>query len=113
MPEEPKSPATVASAEPTPVALRDYYEGRTPLKQLFGSATPPPADAQDQTQANALLADLGGCDPDLRKTIKLASRTSQPAALAPGLGPDDCRTRAGRRPRPGRVLQRLWTAPPL
>lgn len=73
MPEEPRSPATVASAEPTPVALRDYYEGRTPLKQLFGSATPPPADAQDQTQAKTLLADLGGCDPDLRKTVRLTS----------------------------------------
>ena len=73
MPEESRFPATIASADPLPVTLREYYEGRTPLKRLFGPAAPTPADAQDQTQSDALLADLGGFDPDLRKTIKLAS----------------------------------------
>ena len=73
MPHEPHPPATPQSAEAPTVTLRGYYEGRTPLKRLFSLVGSMPADAYDQAGMQALLVDLGGFDPDLRKTVRLAS----------------------------------------
>ena len=58
------------------MTLREYYEGRIPLKQLFGRTGQVPAEAHDQKRLEEILADLGEYDPDLRKTVKLASRRS-------------------------------------
>ena len=73
MPQESRSPATATPAEAPPITLREYYEGRVPLKRLFSPAGSEPADAHDPTQLKALLANLGRFDPDLRLTVKLAS----------------------------------------
>ena len=70
--------ATAPSAEASPVTLRGYYEGRTPLKRLFSPVGSTPTDGHDQAGMQGLLVDLGGFDPDFRKTIKLASARANP-----------------------------------
>ena len=78
MPDAPHSPATAPPDEASPVTLRGYYEGRTPLKRLFGPAGSTPADGRDEAGMQSLLVDLGDFDPDLRKTVKLASARANP-----------------------------------
>ena len=73
MPDEFGPRATTAPSEAPPVTLREYYEGHMPLKRLFSPGGPMLAAVDDHTRLEALLADLGGLDPGLSKTIKLAS----------------------------------------
>ena len=77
MHDEPQS-VIAPAAEAPPVSLRGYYEGRTPLKRLFNPAGSAPRDGHDQAKMQGLLVDLDGFDPDLRKTIKLASARVNP-----------------------------------
>ena len=73
MPDESRGRAIAAAAEVPPVTLRKYYEGGIPLKRLFSPVGLEPADTHDETRLEALLADLGSLDQDLRRTVKLAS----------------------------------------
>ena len=70
--------ATASSAGTSPVTLRGYYEGRTALKQLFSPVGSTPSDGHDQARMQGLLDDLEDLDPDLRKTMKLASARANP-----------------------------------
>ena len=70
--------STAPSAEASPVTLRGYYEGRTPLKRLFSPVGSTPTDGYAQAGMQGLLVDLGGIDPDFRKTVKLVSARANP-----------------------------------
>ena len=78
MPAVPHSRATPPRDEACPVTLRGYYEGHTPLKRFFGPAGSTPADGRHEAGMQGLLVDLRDLDPDLRKTVKLASARANP-----------------------------------
>ena len=105
--------ATASSVEASPVTLRGYYEGRTPLKRLFSPVGSTPADGHDQARIHGLLDELGGFDPDLRKTVKLASaRANPPRWLQAWLKSVVERERGGGA-QPGRSEYELRIAPAL